>query len=112
MSTPVDRDDDALDERYRRASATAPATPSAALRAAILAEGRRVAGEQRRAAEPARFDTGQPAANDGRWRLAALGTLLAAVIAGLIVTPLYREPPQTPVAAMAQREAAGASRLW
>lgn len=94
--TPEERDDDALDERYRRASGAAAEAPSEAVRAAILAEGRRVAEQQRRAAGLAQLDTGRPAANDRHWRLAAIGTLLAATIAGLIVVPIYREPPAVP----------------
>jgi hypothetical protein len=101
MTTPVDRDEDALDERYRRASAGTPATPSAATRAAILAEARRIADQQRRATEPARFDTGRPVANDRHWTLAIVGTLVAAAIAGLLVVPIYRESPVVPAEAPA-----------
>jgi hypothetical protein len=105
MMTPDDRDDDALDERYRRASDAAGGVPGADVRAAILAEGRRVAEQQRRATGVARFDHGRPAANDRHWRL-AVGTLIAAAIAGLIVVPIYREPPAVPTdAPLAQSEA-------
>jgi hypothetical protein len=102
MTAPTNRDEDALDERYRRARAAAPATPDAAVRAAILAEGRRIADGQRRARAPARLGTGRAAANDRRW---VLGALVAAVIAGLIVIPMYRERPQPPGASASRAPA-------
>ena len=56
----------ALLERYRKASSAESLEPTEAVRAAILAEGRRIA-EQRAAAPPLRsFDTSRPAANQSQ----------------------------------------------
>jgi hypothetical protein len=88
-----DPNDAQLLERYRKASDADPVAPTEAVRAAILAEARRVA-EQAASAPPAVFDTSQPAANQSRWKMAAFGTLGAALLAALIVAPrLWKSPP-------------------
>jgi hypothetical protein len=90
--TPEDNaQDQELLERYRRASDTLDTAPSDAVRAAILAEGRRAA--EQRAAEPARqaFDASRPAANDSRWKITAFGTAGAALVAALLFAPRWWE---------------------
>jgi hypothetical protein len=96
--TPEDNAQDReLVERYRRASDTLDAAPSDAVRAAILAEGRRAA--EQRAAEPARraFDVSRPPANDSRWKITAFGTAGAALVAALLFAPrLWERRPVVP----------------
>ena len=106
MSThgPDDSDGDWV-KRYRQASDFDAAMPSAAAREAILAEGRRVAAS--RAADPTthRFDTKQPAANQSRWKLAAVGTVGAALFAAVLMYPHLGAPPSPPVAEIASTTA-------
>ena len=96
--TPEDNaQDQELLERYKRASDTLDAAPSDAVRAAILAEARRVA-EQRAAETPRQtFDVSRPAANDSRWRITAFGTAGAALVAALLFAPrLWERGPVAP----------------
>jgi hypothetical protein len=96
--TPEDNaQDQELLERYKRAGDTLDVAPSDAVRAAILAEGRRAA--EQRAAESARqtFDVSRPAANDSRWRITAYGTAGAALVAALLFAPrLWESGPVAP----------------
>ncbi|HEY2677595.1 MAG TPA: ankyrin repeat domain-containing protein [Steroidobacteraceae bacterium] len=82
-------------EQYRHASSAEGLGPTESVRAAILAEGRRIA-QQRAAAPPNAFDTSQPAANQSRWKIAAFGTFGVAVLGGLLMVPrwLPTAPPQ------------------
>jgi hypothetical protein len=85
--------DAALLERYRQASSAESLEPTEAVRAAILAEGRRIA-EQRAAAPPLpSFDTSRPAANQSRFRLAAFGTFGVAILAALLIVPRWLISP-------------------
>ena len=85
--------DKELLERYRRASDTKPAVPSEAVRAAILAEGRRVA-EQATATSQQPFDVSRRAANDSRWKITAFGTAGGALLAALLFAPhLWEHAP-------------------
>jgi hypothetical protein len=88
MSTNDDPRDEELLARYRQASADT-AGPSEAVRAAILAEGRRVADELAKRAPPQIIDVLRPAANDSRWKITAFGTIGAALLAALIFAPRY-----------------------
>jgi hypothetical protein len=90
MNFKPDEDSDLI-ERYRLASQAQGAIPSESAREAILAEGRRVAAQRAEAARQA-FDTQQPAANQPRWRLAAYGSLGAAVFAVVLMLPRFWEP--------------------
>ena len=90
MSNEPEPDDDALLERYRRASAAEPLAPTDAVRATILAEAARLAAAQRPAPALTLFDTSVPAANQWRWQLMAFGTVAAAVIAAILVEPQFR----------------------
>lgn len=104
MTSKESAQDKELLERYRRASDTEAAAPSEAVRAAILAEARRVA-EQRAAEVPRQpFDASRPAANDSRWKMTAFGTAGAALVAALLFAPRLWEsaPPAPSVSSTAQ----------
>jgi hypothetical protein len=94
MTPNDDTQDEELLARYRRASADA-AAPSDAVRAAILAESRRVAAELAKQAPRQPFDVSRPAANDSRWKIPVFGTVGAALLAALLFAPRYWEnaPP-------------------
>ena len=94
MTQNDDTRDEELLARYRRAGADAPG-PSDAVRAAILAESRRVADELAKQTPRPPFDVSRPAANDSRWKMAAFGTAGAALLAALLFAPRYWEnaPP-------------------
>jgi Ankyrin repeats (many copies) len=84
-------------ERYRRASSTETAAPSEAVRAAILAEGRRVAELRAKESPGQKFDVSRPAANDSRWKITAFGTAGAALVAALLFAPhLWEGMPPAP----------------
>jgi hypothetical protein len=88
MSPNDDTRDEELLARYRQASADT-AGPSEAVRAAILAESRRVADELAKRVPPKVIDVSRPAANDSRWKITAFGTIGAALLAALIFAPRY-----------------------
>jgi hypothetical protein len=94
MTQNDDTRDEELLARYRRAGADAPG-PSDAVRAAILAESRRVADELAKQTPRQPFDVSRPAANDSRWKITAFGTAGAALLAALLFAPRYWEnvPP-------------------
>jgi hypothetical protein len=94
MTQNDDTRDEELLARYRRAGADAPG-PSEAVRAAILAESRRVADELAKQTPRQPFDVSRPAANDSRWKITAFGTAGAALLAALLFAPRYWEnaPP-------------------
>ncbi len=91
MTSQDSTQDKELLERYRRASDTQPAAPSEAVRAAILAEGRRVAEQRAAAASEQPFDVSRRAANDSRWKITAFGTAGAALVAALLFAPRWWE---------------------
>jgi hypothetical protein len=88
--------DKELLERYKRASDTEPAAPSDAVRAAILAEGRRVAEQRAKSASQQPFDVSRRAANDSRWKITAFGTASAALVAALLFAPHLWENARGP----------------
>jgi hypothetical protein len=94
MNSNDDTRDEELLARYRRAGADTPG-PSEAVRAAILAESRRVAEELAKQAPRAPLEVSRPAANDSRWKITAFGTAGAALLAALLFVPRYWEgaPP-------------------
>ena len=116
MSPNDDTRDEELLARYHRADADAPG-PSDAVRAAILAESRRVADELAKQAPQQPFDVSRPAANDSRWKITAFGTAGAALLAALLFAPRYWEtappaqvstaPPPAPVPASIQPQTKG-----
>jgi ankyrin repeat protein len=97
---PDDSDGDWV-KRYRQASDAESAIPAPATREAILAEGRRVAAQS--AANPTLhlFDPKQRAANQSRWKLAAVGTVGAALFAAVLMYPHVGAPPIPPAAEIA-----------
>jgi len=111
MTPNDDTRDEELLARYRQASADAPG-PSDAVRAAILAESRRVADELAKRAPTQPLDTSRPAANDARWKITAFGTAGAALLAALLFAPRYWEsapPAQVSVAPPPARQSPGES---
>jgi hypothetical protein len=100
--------DKELLERYRRASDSEAAAPSEAVRAAILAEGRRVAAGQANRASAHTLDASRPAANDSRWKITAFGTAGAAILAALLFAPRYWESQVAPIRAGSAPAAASA----
>ena len=99
MTSKESAQDKELLERYRRASDTEAAAPSEAVRAAILAESRRVAELRAREASKLRIDASRPAANDSRWKITAFGTAGAALVAALLFAPrLWESAPPAPSA--------------
>ncbi|MFI4889731.1 MAG: ankyrin repeat domain-containing protein [Steroidobacterales bacterium] len=80
LPTGKDPDDD-IDERYRRASALDPGRPAESVRRAVLAHAAQVAAQR--------------AARRSRWRPAVFGTLAAAALAGLLITPHFLPPRET-----------------
>jgi uncharacterized protein len=110
MTSKESAQDKELLERYRRASDTEAAAPSEAVRAAILAEGRRAAELRAKEVHGQPFDASRPAANDSRWKMTAFGTAGAALVAALIFAPRLWEnappaPSNTTVAASADKAA-------
>ena len=99
MKSKESAQDKELLERYRRASGTEAAAPSEAVRAAILAEGRRVAEQRSQQAREQPSDASRPAANDSRWKITAFGTAGAALVAVLLFAPrLWERAPPAPSA--------------
>ena len=97
--TSNDNQDKELLERYRRAGDAQTAAPSEAVRAAILAEGRRAAEQYAKDVGGRPFDASVPAANDSRWKLTAFGTAGAALVAALLFAPrLWEHAPPPPPA--------------
>jgi len=74
-----------VDEEYRRASALDPSRPSETVRRAVLAYAEQLA-------------TQRAASNQPWWRPTVLGTLAAAVLAGLMIAPRYLSVRVSPVA--------------
>ena len=96
MTSKESAQDKELLERYRRASDTEAAAPSEAVRAAILAEGRRVAEQRAKETRGQPFDAFRPAANDSRWKITAFGTAGAALVAVLLFAPRLWESASPP----------------
>jgi hypothetical protein len=97
MTSKESAQDKELLERYRRASDTEAAAPSEAVRAAILAEGRRAAELRAKEVRGQPFDASRPAANDSRWKITAFGTAGAALVAALLFAPrLWESAPPAP----------------
>lgn len=108
MTPNDDTRDEELLARYRRASAEAPG-PSDAVRAAILAEGRRAAAELAKQAPRQPFDVSRAAANDSRWKIPVFGTAGAALLAALLFAPRYWENPPLSQVSMAPPPAPSAA---
>ena len=98
MTSKENSPDQELLARYRSASAAQGSAPTEAVRAAILAESRRVAAELAKVTPQQPLDVSRPAANDSRWKITAFGTVGAALLAALLFAPRYWESlPKTQV---------------
>lgn len=97
---------DDLEDRYRREAAADPSRPGERVQTAVFEHAARLAA-QRGLAQRARIDARRPVARPARWRAAIFGTLAAAALAGLLVTPrfLTRNPPPAAPAAVAPEPA-------
>jgi hypothetical protein len=100
--------DEELLARYRQASGTGAVAPSDAVRAAILAESRRVADELAKRAPQPRIDVSRAAANDSRWKIPVFGAAGAALLAALLIAPRYWENAPPARVSMAPAPAASA----
>lgn len=83
-----------LDEHYRRVSGLDPSRPSESVRRTVLMHAAQLAAERR-----AKIDSTRPAANRAGWRSALFGTLAAAALAALLMTPQFLGPRAPSVAA-------------
>jgi hypothetical protein len=93
MTSSDEGEDRELLERYGRARAADPRAPSAAVRAAILDEGRRVAASLSASPvsiEPVRRRT-------SRWKMTAWGTAAAVLLVALMIAPRLREQSPMPL---------------
>jgi len=79
---------DDVDEHYRRASALDPSRPSEALRRAVLRQAADLAAERTARQGITPIDSTRPAPSRAR-RRAIFGTLAAAALAGLLITPRF-----------------------
>ncbi len=93
-----------VDDHYRRVSALDPSRPSESVRRAVLEHAARLAEERTANNAPTGIGSTRPARHRTWWRPAAFGTLAAAVLAGLLITPQLLTPraPPMPASAPAQ----------
>jgi hypothetical protein len=99
-------DIDDIDDQYRHASAQDPSQPSESTRRSILARAAELAAQRTGGNGQVSPDFRRPAANQPSWRLALVGTLAAAGLAGLLMTPLFL-PPQAPTSTKSRATVAG-----
>jgi hypothetical protein len=95
-----------IDDQYRQASAQDPSQPSESTRQNILAHAAKLASERVSGADPVGADLPGPAANQPSWRPSVVGTLMAACLALLLMTPLFM-PPRAPSLIDSSAPAAG-----
>ena len=110
--SPADDPRDALAARYRDAVKLAdePAAPADAVRAAILAQA--AAQAHAAAADHPVAPPHRAAANDGRWRLSAVASVMAMGLAGLLAWHVNQAPESdAPAAASAPTEQAPQAAL-
>jgi hypothetical protein len=106
---PPNRDpSDDVDELYRRAAALDRSRPSEPVRRAVLAHAARVAEENKAGNATAKRGTPRRNAQSPWWRPAIFGTLAAAAIAGLLVTPQFLPPRAPETAALSKSKDAKA----
>jgi hypothetical protein len=91
---------DDIDDHYRRASALDPSRPSESVRRAVLAHATTLAEERAAKKHPTKTDSPRPSTHHAWWRPAIFGTLAAAALAGLLITPQFLAPRAPPVAAI------------
>jgi hypothetical protein len=85
-----------VDDQYRRASAQDSSGPSESVRRAVLERAAQLATERPRAPTRAALTPRRPAGRRSWWRPAMVGTLAAAALAGLLITPQFLEPARRP----------------
>ncbi len=95
MNSPIpppenQRPNDPVLQRYREANAHDPARPSPALRDSVLAHARAMARESK----APEGGSHPQAANDGTWKLRALGSLAVLGLAGLLMLQFDRGTPE------------------
>ena len=95
-----------IDDEYRRASAQDPSLPAESTRRNILAHAAELAVQRAAGKAPVSADFRRPAANQSSWRPALIGTLAAAGLAGLLVTPFFL-PPREPISSATSRAVSG-----
>jgi hypothetical protein len=81
-----------VDDLYRRAAAIAPSRPSDAVRRAVQSYAAQLAATRAANKAPSDLGSRRPAANQAWRRPAAFGTLAAAALAGLLMTPHFFTP--------------------
>jgi len=94
---PPDQDQlDDVDDHYRRASTLDPSRPSESVRRAVLVHATKLAAERATKKHSTKIDSTRPSVHQTWWRPAIFGTLAAAALAGLLITPQFlahRAPP-------------------
>ncbi len=92
---------DDIGDQYRRASAMDTSRPSERVRKAVLGHAARLAAQRGATKHTGPIDIKRTTANRAWWRTrpAIAGTLAAAVLAGLLITPLFIGPDEPRTAA-------------
>jgi Ankyrin repeats (many copies) len=97
---PPDQDQlDDVDDHYRRASTLDPSRPSESVRRAVLVHATKLAAERAAKKHSTKIDSTRPSVHQTWWRPAIFGTLAAAALAGLLITPQFLAPRAPPMAA-------------
>jgi Ankyrin repeats (3 copies) len=99
---PLRGDPEDVDQQYRRAASLDGSRPSESVGRSILKQAARVAADRAPRSAPAMVDLTRPAANQSRWRPAIVGTLAAAALAGLLITPRFFSPREPSSGAITQ----------
>jgi hypothetical protein len=97
---PPDQDQlDDIDDHYRRASTLDPSRPSESVRRAVLVHATKLAAERAAKKHSTKIHSTRPSVHQTWWRPAIVGTLAAAALAGLLITPQFLAPRAPPMAA-------------
>jgi len=88
-----------VDDHYRRVSALDPSRPSESARRAVLEHAARLAEERTANNAPTRIGSTRVSGRHTWWRPAAIGTLAAAVLAGVLIAPQFLTPRAPPMSA-------------
>jgi hypothetical protein len=98
---PPDQDQlDEVDDHYRRASTLDPSRPSESVRRAVLVHATKLAAERAAKKHSTKTDSTRLSVHQTWWRPAIFGTLAAAALAGLLITPQFLAPRAPPMAAL------------
>jgi Ankyrin repeats (3 copies) len=97
---PPDQDQlDDIDDHYRRTSTLDSSRPSESVRRAVLVHATKLAAERAAKKHSTKIDPTRPSVHQTWWRPAIVGTLAAAALAGLLITPQFLAPRAPPMAA-------------